>query len=427
MISRSSSPRLDPTAGAAALITRVALAFLLIGAPLASAATRQAVYSIVPIGTVLTLVAWLMEPNMRGPQRLRDALTSPAGMGALFLMGWAALSLTWTPFAIGPSERFVKTATTVALVGVAVAFMSDRTRTSNLYLLPIGAMAGAMAMIVAAVLRWNPRTPMGEYSVLDRAALGLILLFWPGVAGLLVREKNGWAMALTAVTVCAVGAVGTPLAVEALFLSVATFIAARHWGTRIVRGLAAVSIGVILLAPLIALVLSRAMPVRFLSSWATPILVWGEIVAKDGLRGLLGHGFDSATRAVLAGYLPVRIPHSFLFEIWFELGIVGAAASAFAVSRAFYLANDAPSPIAPALLAGLIAALVMSAFGVGVAPIWWVTFLALDGFAFALVLRGQMKRRRPSAPDVSGENAPASTQTASSPLPGARFRVRKPS
>lgn len=398
-----SSPRLDPVAGAAALVTRVALAFLLIGAPLASVATRQAVYTIVPIGTVLTLVAWLMEPDMRGPGRLRHALLSLAGLGALFFFAWTALSLTWTPFAVGPSERFVKTTATLTLVAIAIAFLSERTKTSNLYLLPIGAMAGASAMVVAALLRWSPPIPAGEYSVLDRAALGLILLFWPGVAGLLARRKNGWAAALSAVTFCAVAAVGTLLALIALVLSAATFVLARHGAARIARAASGIWAALILLSPLLVVVLSRLAPASMLSRWGQPILAWGDIVAKDGWRTLLGHGFDSAARAVAAGYLPRNVPHSFLFEVWFELGVVGAMASAFIVACAFRFAGAAPSPIAPSLLAGLLAALIVSAFGVGTAPIWWVTFLALDGLAFALVLRAQFKGRRPSARDIGGE------------------------
>lgn len=408
MLSRSNKLPIDPAAGAAAFVLRVALAILLLGAPIASVATRQAVYAIVPVGAALTLIAWLLEPDTRGPRRLRAALASPAGLGALFLFGWTVLSLFWTPFAVGPTERFVKTAATVGLVGLAVAFLPERTKTSNLYLLPIGAMAGALALIAAAFAGWNPPTPFRELSVLDRAALGLTLLFWPGVAGFAIREKHWLAIGLTFLTVCAAFAVRTPIAAVALAVSAATFLIARRAPARVATQLA-VAWGVVIgLAPLLALALSYVASPARLPAVSDPLIVWGEIVAKDGLRTLIGHGFDSGARAVAAGYLPLSAPHSFLFELWFELGIVGVGGAIFAIFCLFQVAGSAPEPVAPLLLAGLTSALFASAFGVGVAPIWWVTFLALDALAFALVLRGQFRGRRPSVGDISNARIPAS-------------------
>ena len=404
---RSAVPPLDPLAGAAALVTRVALAILLIGVPLSSVVTRQAVYAIVPVGAALTLVGWLMEPDMRGPRHLRNALLTPAGLGVLFLFGWTALSLLWTPFAVGPSERFVKTATTIGLLAVAVALLPERTKTSNLSLLPIGAMAGAITLIGAMLARWNPAVLPGEFTVTDRAALGLMLLFWPGVAGLLIRNKQAWAVALALVTAAAVGAVKSPIAMTALLASAFVYAAARRFGPPVARLL---SIGwalVLLLAPLVCFLLSLVISSKPLPTLAGPVVVWGEIVAKDGIRTLIGHGFDAGARAVAAGYLPLETPRSFLFEIWFELGIVGVGAAAFVIDRLFRLASAAPAAISPLLVAGLVGALFVSASGVGVAPIWWVTFLALDAVAFTLVLRGQYKGRRPSVRDIARATGPS--------------------
>ena len=47
----------DPAADAAHLITRLAIALLLIVAPIASVGTRRAIYVLVPVGVALTLVA----------------------------------------------------------------------------------------------------------------------------------------------------------------------------------------------------------------------------------------------------------------------------------------------------------------------------------------------------------------------------------
>ena len=140
---------------------------------------------------VLTLVAWLLEPGSRGPRQLRAAIFSPTGFIAVFLGCWALLSLIWTPFGTGPSERFVKSASTFVLAAVAAALLPERTRTSNLYLLPIGVAAGAIAIIVLAVFSRSPSVHSGnpEVSLLARAAFGLALLVWPALGALIVRDK----------------------------------------------------------------------------------------------------------------------------------------------------------------------------------------------------------------------------------------------
>jgi hypothetical protein len=208
------------------------------------------------------------------------------------------------------------------------------------------------------------------------------------------------------VTACAVIAVGTPVAIFALALSALTYFFARNRPARVARDLALGWGALMLLSPLLADFVSALFAPERLPAIADPTIVWGQIVGKDGLRTLIGHGFDAGARAVTAGYLPLSSPHSFLFEFWFELGIVGVCAAAFVIALVFQLAGSAPALIAPLLLAGLMSALLVSAFGVGLAPIWWVTFLALDALAFALVLHGHFRGRRPSVRDIDDARAP---------------------
>ena len=150
---RPSRPPEEPATDAAHLITRLAIALLLIVAPIASVGTRRAIYVLVPVGVALSLVAWLLEPGGRGPRQLRAALFSSTGLVLIFVVCWAALSLIWTPFGVGPSERFVKSVSTFVLAATAAALLPERTRTSNLYLLPIGVGAGAIAIVALALLR----------------------------------------------------------------------------------------------------------------------------------------------------------------------------------------------------------------------------------------------------------------------------------
>ena len=176
MSQRAQRPHEAPAIDAAHIITRLAIALLLIGVPIASVLTIRAVYALVPVGAALSLAAWLLAPGERGPQELRAALFSRAGLVALLLVAWTGLSLIWTPFGTGPSERFVKTLSTCALVAAAAALLPERTRTSNLYLLPIGVGAAALTTLAAALIGPASLRAGADTSTLDRAVIGLVVM-----------------------------------------------------------------------------------------------------------------------------------------------------------------------------------------------------------------------------------------------------------
>ena len=393
----------EPAAGAAMLITRLAIALLVIVAPLAAVGSRRVIYVLVPVGVALTLVAWLLAPGARGPRELRDALFSVPGLTTLFFIGWAGLSLIWTPFAVGPSERFVKALTTGLLVAVAAALLPERTKTSNLYLLPIGAtaVAGAIAGVALYTRLKTGLLPDPEVSVLDRAALGLGLVVWPALGALVIREKQSAAIALALIVAVATLIVGGMLALCALAAGALACAFAWSQPKRAGQILAIAGAVLVMASPLLALGLASLVPSNAAPSFSAALNVWSDILHKDGFRLVTGHGFDSAQRAVAAGYLPLTIPRSLFFELWFELGFVGAAAAAALVARAFLFAGNTAPAVAPFLIGGLVAMLVMACFGLGIAPIWWVTLLALNAFAYALVAKGQFRTRRPGAGELS--------------------------
>lgn len=395
----------DPVAGAAHIITRLAIALLLIVTPIASVGTRSAIYVLAPVGVALTLVAWLLEPGSRGPRQLRAALFSATGMIAIFLFCWAALSLIWTPFGTGPSERFVKSASTFVLAAVAAALLPERTRTSNLYLLPIGAAAGAVAIVALVLFSKSPSLRSGdpEVSLVARAAFGLALLVWPALGALIVREKARWAMGLAVLVVVAELVAGVPLALAATALGALVFAAATANKHATARWLAIAGAALFVVAPVAALLLYSAIQMTPTNP-VLPALVWGSYLVRDGFYALVGHGFDAARLGVAMGYLPPATPRSLLFEAWFELGLVGVAAAALLWAQIVRRAGNAGPTLAPFLLSGLTSAYIMSAFGLGVAPVWWVTLLALAGFAFALLQHGHGRSQRPNVSNLPAGN-----------------------
>lgn len=300
----------EPAAEAAHLITRLAIALLLIVAPIASVGTRRAIYVLVPIGVALTLVAWLLEPGGRGPRQLRDALFSSTGLLVIFLGLFAALSLIWTPFGQGPSERYVKSASTFVLAAAAAALLPERTKTSNLYLLPIGVAAGAIAVVAIALfapgIAGRPNDP--QVSLIARSAFGIALLVWPALGALRIRRKTRAAIALAAATVIAELAARVPLALVATAIGALVFAAALSRPNVAGRWTALVGAALFFVAPVAALFAYLVFPFGIGGGVVLPLQTWGSFIVTDGLRFLLGHGFDSAELGVIANYLPSSTP-----------------------------------------------------------------------------------------------------------------------
>ncbi len=402
MPQRAQRPHDEPAIDAAHIITRLAIALLLIGVPIASVVTIRAVYALVPVGAALSLAAWLLAPGERGPHELRNALFSRIGLAALLLVAWTGLSLIWTPFGTGPSERFVKTLATCALVAAAAVLLPERTRTSNLYLLPIGVAVASIAVIALSVFggAQRPATQFSEFSLMQRANFGLALLAWPAMGALALREKTRSAAALAGLTVAALLAAQTPLALAASACGALAFAAALADKHKAALGVALFGALAFLLAPLFCIgvwgLFSQSGPPSFLA----PAFLWGQFLSLEDIHALTGHGFDSARLGKDAAFLPAATPRSMLFEIWFELGLVGAVVSAALMALTAYACSRARTRIAPFLLGGLVAAFVLCAFGVGISAVWWVTLLTLSGFAFALLRHGHARARRPAASKV---------------------------
>ena len=76
----------DPAQQAAGLLLRLGIAIIAIGAPLGSVFSRRLIFSLVPVGVVLILLAILLDPQRRQMERLREVLAAPAA-GALFQIG----------------------------------------------------------------------------------------------------------------------------------------------------------------------------------------------------------------------------------------------------------------------------------------------------------------------------------------------------
>jgi len=395
----------EPAEEASRLLLRIGVFLLFVIALIAPILARQTVYVLLPIGAALLLAAATLTPE-EGPARsMRAILLSPPFLAALLLAAWTALSLLWTPFD-GPAERFAKIAATLALVALATGFLPLRTKTSNLNLLPIGVAAATIAL-AAVTLLLKPRYTVDDIldvGPLGRAGLGLALLVWPAMGALAVRGRWYSAAALAVATALACYLSRAPNAMPALATGAAVFAAAFGRARLMSVVLAVLMAAIVLLAPLAAYATQHVWP-ESPPGFFRHLALWGQMIEADGWRTLIGHGFGSATWGVLGGYLTPATPRSLIFKIWFDLGVLGAAAAALVAARISLFVGESRPALAPFLLGGLGAGFAICLFGPAAEQLWWLTLAGLDAIAFALVMRGQFRKRRPRLP--IGWGAPA--------------------
>lgn len=398
MIALSRRPADEPAVEAARLLLRLSVFLLFVILLIAQILVRQTVYVLLPIGAALLLASATLAPDARALRSIREILLSPPLLAALLLATWAGLSLLWTPFE-GPAERFAKSAATLALVAAAMGFLPLRTKTSNLNLLPIGVALAAVAL-AAITLLMEPRYTLDDIldvGPLGRAGLGLALLVWPAMGALAVRGHWYWAATLAVATAIACRLSDAPNAMPALVVGMAVFAASFGRARAMAALLAGLMATIVLIAPLAAFAASVVWPEQA-PGFFKHLAFWGEMIASDGWRTLIGHGFGAATWGVLGGYLTPATPRSLIFQIWFDLGLVGAAALALVAARTSFFVGKSRPALAPFLLGGLGAGFAICLLGPAAEQLWWLTLAGLDAIAFALVTRGQFRKRRPRLP-----------------------------
>ena len=393
--------RLDPAQDAARLLGRLGFAILMIAAPLAAVGGRRALVILVPVAVVLLILAAAIESDGREPwRRARDMVLTPAGGLMGFILFWSALSLLWTPFPAEAAERFANVAGTVALALLCCASLPRRMRASNIYLLPIGVALTALALIGSAV-----RPGIGlieEGGLAQRAALLCVLLTPAMFTWLAMRGKPllGYGMALlVAIAALAVQSAGL---VAALAIGAGVYALAMRNGALARRIVLGVTAGLVLCAPLVPFLLRPLTKFLFglTDSRTDAVRVWMRVVTQEPARLLTGHGFDTALRARLAGLVPANSPRGLLFELWYELGLLGAIAAALVVWRIVAASAHHSARDGAAILALLVMGFVLAMLGQGATQAWWLLGLLVAIVALAAVLRAHERavRLTPSGP-----------------------------
>ena len=397
----------DPAAAAARLLVRLGLAGLAIGVPVAALLSRRAVFMIFPVGAALILAGAMLRSGGEGLRRFARGLGSPAGLAAALLAGWAAVSLLWTPYAADAQEHLSKMAGTIGLAAVACAALPRRTRIADFYLFPIG-LAMAAAGLVALVLTLGPQLPAeADNSLQERGVTTLVILLWPSLAALGVRKHWTLAISLTIAVTGAAIVAWSPAALIALAAGAFAFTAARSDQRRANLALAAAAAALILIAPLLPQIAKLALNAKNADLRADfqPIAAWAAVIKGDLPRVFTGHGLDAASRGLVAGVLPAATPRTVLFELWFDLGIVGAGACAALAATGFLAAGRSGRTAGAAVTATLTSALTLAIIGQNTTQMWWITLLGVAAIACAGVIRTQYQTIRPKARMQGAEQA----------------------
>jgi hypothetical protein len=402
MYRSQSQPSGDPATMSGQILLGIGMGLFAIAIPCAAVVSRRSLFVLMPVAALLIIIGSLLLPGSADQllRHLRSALTRPLVLIPLLLLIWAGLSFIWTPFPAQAIERYLKTTGTVLVAAIAMACLPARMKPSYANLLPIGVAVAALATAAVSLMWLNaPQPPESDGGdTLRRAVAGLVVLLWPALAVLALRERLAAAGLLGAAVAGAALLVRAPISLSALIIAIAIFSAGYAAPARTAKAIGAALAGLMVGAPLLVLALdplvARMDPVGLFGMFH----LWADIVKSEGVKLVTGHGFDTAGRALAAGLLPAGAPRGILFEIWYELGLVGAVATALLMWSAFTGAARMGRATGSFVMAGMAAVLTISIVGVSISQLWWTTQLAGVALAFATAARTQTRAETTRAP-----------------------------
>jgi hypothetical protein len=391
--SLSSHRTVDPAEQAALLLFRLGFAMLCILLPIVSIFSRRAMVVVAPVGAIVMIsAALLMKSKADSPARFGQSLMHPCGLSLVFLLGWATVSLLWTPFTEAGAEHLFRVAGTVALALGAILALPERMRASNLYLLSIGVGASAILALLVGLSRSSGH----DETMLERATILITLLAWPAVTWLSMKRRSVPAMVIAGCVGALAILLQGPQVLPALLVGAVLLGGAmnnlRATATAFMTAVALL----IMAAPLIALLLSLLTQQE--SGFGRTMQTWAEVIVADPTRLLTGHGVETALRNRISRALDTSAPTGLLFETWYEFGLLGAVSTTLALVFGINSASRLFGIVSPFALGCMGFAFALSVMGLGTSQTWWLTALATTAIAFGAVVNGAYRTERPQAP-----------------------------
>ena len=236
---------------------------------------------------------------------------------------------------------------------------------------------------------------------LGRGQVSYVQLLWPVAALLMLRLKQGWALALAAFLGLMLSAYFNNLliVIPTTILAIG-FAAIAAWRPKLGLTLAfALAICSLAFAPLLGL-MSSLLDVEFMRklplSWEHRLRMWTYSWEFIQQAPLLGHGFDASRsfdeltfrapdgRDILVMSLH---PHNIGLQIWLETGLIGVClAIGFLIGLLKTALKTCTSSLRAFAAAGLLATVAISgAVTVGVWQHWWWALIVLSVSLICLI------------------------------------------
>jgi hypothetical protein len=391
----------DDAADASRFFSRIGYLVLAVGAPVGVVLHPLALYVMFSIGVGLILIAAALDAEPGFLNRFMRPFYVPAFLALLAGLVWAAVSILWTPYPVAAAQHLLKLSVLLVATLLAVAAPRENASATDLYLFPIGVVAGMGTMVVRALVETLTRTP--DDGRLTTGAVAVAVLLFPAIGGLAARARNGLARLLLILALCfAYIASYTPLtvAVFAGYLALSFSISDL---SRTARELSWGAAALILLSPLIPALAPTVSAWIFharLASLPGPypsLSVAADVFTHDKLRLITGHGFATVSRGVQDGILPAETPRALAFTVWYELGIVGAVLAAAGAWLAFRSLAPAPARLAPYMAAAFSAVVALAFLNVDFFEMTTLTLIAVAVISTDIAARSQYRTSRPSA------------------------------
>jgi hypothetical protein len=393
--------RKDETTDASLFLSRLAYVVLGFAIPASVVLHPLAIFVMFTIGVVLTVVSAALDPPTGLRRKLREGASSPVVALALAGFAWAALSILWTPFAVAAGQHVLKMALWTLAIWLSLSLTREHAKATDLYLFPLGLLLG-MAAILGTGIASRQGAQIDFERILDGGTV-LVTLVFPAMGGFAARGRNGLSRLLLILAFIFIFAIGSTSAMAALIVGFTALSFALSDLERTAEDLSWLSAGLIALAPAVILIIepsARWMMHARLPTLPPPfpsIAMVSSIVRNDAPRLITGHGFEAVAGGVKNNILPAFTPRTLLFQIWYELGVVGALIAAAGAWLGFRAIADTPSRLAPYLAAAFACNLTLAMLSHDLSDMIWITALAVALIASDVAARSQYRTTRPSA------------------------------
>jgi O-antigen ligase len=331
---------------------------------------------------------------------------SPALVTAAMLLGclifWGILSATWS---VDPRRSLVMAARLTGISGVGLALVAAAPLVAAPRRLALFFLGGLVFGIALAAIEITTNGGVSSFlsdrvfqaTRLNRASVSFAILVFPASAVLVCRGQKISALLLAAVTAAMILVLDGTAAKAMLLAGIPAGLLLYRSRACVARAAAAISVIVIVTAPL-----SFARLERFPGLGETAdsikisaghrLLIWSFAGDRIAERALTGWGLD-ASRAMPGGqdlirpgesWMPLH-PHNAPLQLWLELGVPGIVLFALLAALIWLSLARAEWPrlFAAAAGASLAVALVACFATYGIWQEWWLGTL---WFSFFLVL-----------------------------------------